>query len=201
MANVDRVNGLKPIKYLNGSPYNGAYTRYFMPSGDATAAFIGDLVKLDATGDTAAAGGDALGVRSVIQAAAGDASAGVIVGFEVLPGSLDTPVYRAASTGRYVYVADDPNILFEIQEDADGGALAVADVGLNANVIVAAGSTTTGSSGMELDTSSKNTTATLQLKIVEFVQRVDNEVGSANAKVLVKINNHQLGSHTGTAGV
>lgn len=201
MANTNRTNGFKPIKYLNGAPYNGAVTRYFIPSGDATATFIGDLVKLDSTGDTAAAGGKALGVRSVVQGAASGAVIGAIVGFEVDPTALNTPIYRAASTGRYVYVADDPNLLFEVQEDGVGGALAVADVGLNADVVVGSGSTTTGASGMQLDTSTKATNATLPLKIVEFVQRVDNEVGSANAKVLVKINNHQLGSSTGTAGV
>jgi len=33
-----------------------------------------------------------------------------------------------------------------------------------------------------------------------LVQRPDNEIGT-NARWSVKINNHQLGSHTGTAGV
>lgn len=194
MANVNRVNGLTPYKNIE----DGGLTEYFIPSGNATATFIGDLVKLDTTGDTAAAGGLAKGIRSVVQAAAGDAAVGVIVGFKIDPTNLNTPQYRAASAGRYVLVADDPEMLFEIQAS---GSTAVADVGLNANVTVAAGSTATGNSGMQLDTASQATTATLQLKIVEFSQRQDNDPTSANAKIVVQINNHQLRGGTGTAGV
>ncbi len=202
MANVNRVNGLRPIKYLNGSAYNGQANLYFLPSGDGTAVFVGDTVKADATGDTVAAGGLALGVQSVIQAAAGNAIIGVVVAFAINPTNLNTPQYRTASTGRYVYVVDDPTVLFEVQEDAVGGALTAADVGLNADVIVAAGSTTTGASGMQLDSSTAVTnTATFPFKIMGFTQRVDNEVGGANAKVIVKINNHQLNAATGIVGV
>jgi len=201
MPNVSRINGFRPVKTITGAAWNGQATRYFIPSGNATNTFVGDLVKLDATGDTTAAGGKNKGIRTVTQATATGAVVGVIVGLEIDPTNLNTPQYRTASTGRYVYVADDPNLVFEAQEDAVGGALGVADVGLNVDFIVGTGSTSTGASAMQIDTSTKATTATLPLKIVEFVQRDDNEVDSANAKVLVKINNHQLAASTGTAGV
>jgi hypothetical protein len=55
-------------------------------------------------------------------------------------------------------------------------------------------------SGVELDSSTAATTATLQVKIIRLDQRPDNEIGT-NADWIVKINNHQHGSHTGTAGV
>jgi len=203
MANVNRVNGLRPVGYLNGSKYNGAVTEYFIPSSNATATFIGDVVVADGTGDTVAAGGLAKGVRSVVQAAAAGVGTlnvvGVVVGFKTDPTNLNTPQYRAGSTGRYVLVADDPNTIFEVQEDAVGGALGVADVGLNADIIVGAGSTATGASGMQLDTSTKATTATLPLKVIGFSQRQDNEPGNALAKVLVKINTHAAAN--GIAGV
>lgn len=201
MANVSRVNGFRPVKYLNGAPWNGQANLYFIPSGDATATFIGDLVTLDSSGDPSGSGGNGYGVRSVVQGVAAGAVVGAIVGFAIDPTNLNTPQYRAASTGRYVYVADDPNLLFEAQEDAVGGALALADIGLNVDFVVGSGSTTTGTSGMQIDTSTKATTATLPLKLVEFSRRQDNEVGSANAKVVVKINNHQNAAATGTAGV
>lgn len=201
MANTSRINGFRPVKYLNGAAWNGQANLYFLPSGNATATFVGDLVKADATGDTTAAGGLALGVQSVIQGAAAGAVIGVIVGFAIDPTNLNTPQYRTASTGRYVYVVDDPNVIFESQEDAVGGALTAADVGLNVDFIVGSGSTTTGASAMQVDSSTAATGATVPLKIVGFTRRPDNEVGSATAKVLVKINNHQLGSSTGTAGV
>jgi len=199
MANTSRVNGLRPIKYLNGTEYNGQANMYFIPSGDATAVFVGDLVKADGTGDTVAAGGNALGIQSVIQAAATNAVLGVVVGFAIAPTNLNTPQYRVASTGRYVYVSDDPNVLYEIQ--TSNGTLAVADVGLNANIAVAAGSTTTGASGMTLDVGTATTTATLPLKIMGFTQRPDNDNTAANSKVIVKLNNDQFGASTGTAGV
>ena len=126
---------------------------------------------------------------------------GVVVGFAPDPTDLNVPIYRRASTDRYVYVVDDPNVLFEIKCDDVGSTLAAADIGLNASIVVGSGNTTTGASGVELDTSTKATTATLELKIMELARRVDNELGSANQKVIVKINNHQFGSHTGTAGV
>lgn len=199
MANVSRVNGLSVVKNLSGGASTGQVNQYFIPSGNAANVFIGDAVKADATGDTAAAGGLALGVQSVVPAAAGDAILGVVVGFAVNPLNLNTPQYRVASTGRYVLVSDDPNQIYEIQ--TSNGTLGVADVGLNASVAVAAGSTTTGTSGFTLDVGTVATTATLALRIVGFSQRVDNEAGAANAKVLVKINNNQLGAGTGTAGV
>lgn len=198
MANVSRVNGLRPIGYLNGAQYTGVARLYFLPSGNATAAFVGDLVKADTTGDTAAAGGQALGIATVVPAAAGDAAVGVIVGFVTDPTNLNTPQYRAASVGRYCYVVDDPNVLFEVE--TSNGTLAIADVGLNANIAAAGGSTSTGRSGMTLDVGTKATTATLQLKIMQFTQRVDNDNTSASAKAVVKINNHQYAS-SGTAGV
>lgn len=187
MANIDAPRGLRPVKHLDGSPFNGAVNRYYVPSSDATAIFIGDAVK-------SAGSADANGVASVAQAAAGDPIRGVVVGVE--PVTAESLIYRAASTERYLLVADAPDIVFEIQEDSDGGALAAANVGQNADLIVAAGSTSTGLSGMELDSSTAATT-TAQLRILGFSQVVNNEIG-ANARLLVTINEHELKS---TAGV
>lgn len=197
MANVSRVNGLQPVRYLNGSQYNGAMNMYFIPSGNASNVFVGDPVKADTTGDTAAAGGKALGIQTVAPAAAGDAIIGVVMGFVVDPTNLNTPQYRTASTGRYVLVCDDPAVLYEVQ--TSNGTLGVADVGLNASIAVAAGSTVTGTSGVTLDVGTAATTSTLALKIVGFTQRVDNDNTSANSKVVVKINSSQLAN--ATAGV
>lgn len=197
MANTSRVNGFKPVKYMNGAPYNGQCTMYYVPAADGTAMFIGDLVKLGSTPDGS-------GVRGVTQAAAGDACIGVVVGIVPSMTNLDTPQYRAASTAGYVLVADDPAIIFEAQEDGDTDPLEMVDAGLNVNFVVGSGSTTTGASGMQIDSNTENTTATLPLKLLQPVQRPDNELvsaGQAYTRWLVTINNHQLGSHTGTAGV
>lgn len=180
MANTNNPEGLKPVRYASGAPYNGACSRYFVPATDGTALFVGDPVIL--AGDA-----DANGVATVTRATA--ASAGRITG--VVVGVVNTPSlttrYRAASTAQYVLVADDPGLLFEIQEDAVGGALAATNVGQNVDLIAGNGSTVTGLSGFQADSSTAATTSTLQLRIEGFAQRVDNVIG-ANAKILVRIN-------------
>ncbi len=186
MANVDAPKGLRPVKHLDGSPYTGAVNRYYVPASDGTALFIGDAVK-------SAGSADANGVASVTRAAAGDTLRGVIVGVE--PVTADSLIYRAASTERYVYVADAPDLIFEIQDDSDGGALAATNVGQNADIIVGSGSTVTGLSGMELDSSTASA-STAQLRILGFVQDPLNEV-AANARFLVMINEHELKSAAG----
>lgn len=179
MANVDAPRGLKPVRYASGAPYNGAFNRYYVPATDSTAIFIGDPVTL-------AGSADADGVATVAQSAAAGVIAGVVVGVEAE--TADSLKYRAASTARYVYVADDPNLLFSIQEDSVGGALAATDVGNNADIVVGSGDTNTGMSGVELDSSDKKT-ATAQLRIVGLDPRPDNEIG-ANADWLVRIVEH-----------
>lgn len=195
MANANSPRGLLPVRDGSGRPWTGGARLYYVPASDSNAMYIGDPVIL-------AGSADADGVPSVtIGTAAGGAYVlGPIVAVSPLAGAgasgRDSTVYRAASTERYVWVADDPDLEFLIQEDAVGGALAAADVGLNADLIAGAGSTAYGFSGWQLDTSTKATTATLQLKIRGFELSPDNSIG-ANAKVLVKINLHALRNTTG----
>lgn len=196
MANPNTPFGLRPYRHANGAPYNGAATRYYVPASDGTALYLGDPVIL-------AGSADANGLASVTKAtAAGGAyMLGPVVAVDPVEGAgaggRDSTTYRAASTERYVWVADDPDLVFLVQEDGVGGALAAADVGLNADWIAGTGSAITGLSGAMLDTSTKATTNTLQLRILGFDQAVNNEVGSANAKVLVSINLHTRRNLTG----
>lgn len=192
MANANVAFGLKPVRYASGAPYNGATNVYFVPASDSTALFIGDPVIIAGSADPAT------GAATITRATAGSAGriTGVVQGFVPTP-SIVANGYRLASTACYVLVADDPNLLFEIQEDAAGGALALNAVGLNADLASGTGSTVTKRSGFQLDTSTAADTATLQLRIERFVNRVDNEPAVANAKVLVRIN---LPTQTGAAG-
>lgn len=206
MANVSKPSGLKPVGTLSGSCWNGQARIYYVPAGNATALYVGDPV----TRLTADA--DANGIPSVSIGVAGAAICGVIVGvLPTYPGvslvasTLDlTRRSLPVSTAGYVLVADDPNILFEIEEGttagAAGTALTAAAIGNNANFIVLAGATTTSDSGTLLNNATEATTATLNLKIMSLAQREDNAFG-ARAKWIVKINNHQYGASTGTAGV
>lgn len=203
MASVSRLNGLRPVKSITGAPYTGQANVYFVPSSDSTVIMAGDLVKL--------AGGarDATGVPTVTRAVAGDPTVGVVIGIlfsgvgdtqNVPPvNDLNTPIYRRASTDRYLLVADDPQLVFEAQLSA-AGSYTAADMSLNANFRATAGNTTTGASGFDVDISTKATTATLPLKLVGVPNRPDNVVGDSFLNVYVMINNHQL-KGTGVLGV
>jgi hypothetical protein len=194
MANTSRISGFRPVKHLNGSAYNGQMNVYHVPASDASAMYVGDVVKL------AASGADTTGTKpAVALAAAGDAVVGVIVGFSVNRDDINIAGQRrAASTARDVYVADSPDLIFEVE--TSNGTPAAADINLNINHAVGTPDATMARSGATVDFGTEATTATLTFKLLGFVPREDNEVG-ASAKVLVKINNHQLGSSTGTAGV
>ena len=198
MANTSRLHGFRPIRHLNGSAYNGQTMRMWIPASDATATYVGDVVKLSGTADTD-------GNPSVIVAAAGNTPVGVVVGFE--PNPLDlTQNYRIASqnitaqnAGRWAYVCADSDIVMEVQ---GSGTFALGDIGQNASLTAATGgSTTTGQSGMALDDATKNTTSTLVFQIIGVVQSPDNDVtGTTLTKLLVRFNVHQFGS-VGTTGV
>ena len=124
----------------------------------------------------------------VNKSGAGTLLTGVIVGFNPLPDDL-SKVHNPALTARIVYVADDPDLLFEIQEDSVGNAIEVGEIGFNCELILGAGSAITGKSGTELDSSGAATTDTFNMKIMRLVNRVDNELGD-HAKWEVCINLH-----------
>jgi hypothetical protein len=195
MANVNRPQGLVPLRHLDGSPWNGTLQAFLIPSSDATAVFIGDVVKTAGTSGAAGvvvSGLDCEGMQAVIRVAAGTTGqdiVGVVRGFLPDPTNLSLK-YRAASTNRIALVCTDPTVIYELQEDADTTPVAAASVGLNAAFSTTAGSTTTGLSGIELDSSTVATTATLPLKVLGLVKRVDNAFntgGSATDKAKFEV--------------
>ena len=197
MANIDSPFGLRPIRHKSGAPYNGAARAYYMPSTYNTAAFIGDPVVKTGTSNTAMVkvpGGGQFGIGTLPEVnvdGGGDGSAitGVIVGFAPNPDNL-TVKHGPASTERVVYVCDDPDVVFEIQAD---GAVPAASMGLNAVLIAThSGSTATGLSGMELDTTSTapSADASNPLLILRAVNREDNDTTLTHAKVEVRISLH-----------
>jgi hypothetical protein len=194
MTNSNTPYGLVPVK---NSPFvEIPKNYYYIPSSYGTALFIGDPVIKTGTSNTANVLGDARpfaagSLPEINKATAGDANkiTGVIIGFLANPLNLNI-AYNPASTERVAIVADNPLQEFQIQEETAGTALAVTAVGLNANVVFAeSGSTVTGLSGVELDTSTPATDATFQLKILRLVDAPDNAIGQ-HAKWRVKINNH-----------
>lgn len=198
MANTNMPTGLKPVGFKGGAPYNGASNRYFVPATDATELFVGDPVII--AGD-----GDSEGVPTITRAVAGGRITGAIVGFvnaDGLTNGVETALelgYRKASEATYVLVADDPDLLFEVQEDSVGGALAATNIGNNADLVIGAGNAALRTSGAQLD-SSTAATASAGVRIVRLSDRQCNEIGD-NAKWLVSIIETTETAAAGTTGV
>ena len=195
MANIDQAFGLRPIAKVGSAPGGTTgTTKYSIADNQGTAIFTGDPVKFKNDG-------------TVEVAAAGNPSCGVFMGCFYTDPSTSKPTFRnffpaSLSPGDAIaFVADDPNQLFIAQQDSAAGNIVAADLNLNADLVFGAGSTTTGMSGVEIDSSSKNTTAALQVKLLDFYDAPSNDATANNSVLVVKINNHQLGSHTGTTGV
>lgn len=198
MANSNAPRGFVPVQYIYGASYTGKVNMYLCPSTDGTAVFVGDMVK---SGGTAGAAGvmvngqDVEGLSTIAVCAAGDTMRGVVVGFLPLQSDL-TVKHRAASTNRIALVADDPNLIFEVQEDSVGNNIAATQVGNNFDLAYTAGSATTGLSGAMLDSSDSSGTSTAGFRLLGLSKRPDNAIGTYG-KWLVMINEHELKSTTG----
>ena len=184
--NINAPKGFIPVRYLNGPSYNGQHNLVLIPSADATAVFIGDVVKVSGTSGTAGTivnGMDTEGMITCIRVATGATGQdifGVVVGFLPDPTQLQLK-YRLASTNRIAMVVPVHQVVFEVEEDAVTTPLAAVDVGLNISFSTTAGSTATGVSGMEIISAAKATTATLPCKILGLVKRPDNSFNTAGA--------------------
>lgn len=192
MANVDKAYGLRPMGNLSATGAQKQYG-YLIADNQSGAIFQGDLVtisggyivKFDATLHTAAVG-VFNGCNYV------DPTSGKPTWSNYYPGSINITTGQITAD-----VLDDPNQLFTIQADED---IVQADFGKNAAIAYTAGSTVTGVSATELDSSTiANTNAAgLVLKLVGLNTLPLNELGSNFTQVIVKINMHLYGS-TGVA--
>ena len=192
MANIDRPSGFRPVGHLSGGGFTGRVRKYYSVNDNL---FFGDLVEKEATG-TASGSGGYPGVDRMDSGTA-DILVGCVVGWEINPDSLNA-MHHAASSTLAVYINDDPMTIYEGQCD---GTLAVTDIGLNADVTIGSGSTTTGASNMEIAASGAATTQATPLKIMGLVEREDNDVASANANWLVMLNLHAYKNEAGTTGI
>lgn len=187
MANANTPFGLKPLRDARSGQESGGLEMFYHPSSDGTALYIGDPVIKNGSADAA-------GIAGVVRAAATGAITGVVQGF-VPDGVTNINGYGAASTSYYVLVCTDPSEMFLVQENS---GMAAADIGLNANLATGSGNAYTKRSGFVLDASGKNTTSTLQVKIMGLAPIPGNDFGAYN-KILVMLNN--VTDQSGTAGV
>lgn len=206
MANVDGPFGMRPVRHLNGNPWNGGTMRCYISASDSTAAyFVGDPVVLDPT-----TGNRATTVRcpTVIRASltTGTFIFGVITAFEPDPTNLELK-YRLDDTARYCHVCVDPDVIYWIRDNADEAGDKDHIGGNYDGIFTHTGNTTTGISKMELDVNTAAETAALPLLVIGIADVEDNEYdGSTSTNIIweVIINMHQLrstGDGTGALGV
>ena len=187
MANQDAAFGLKAIGKVGQNRDNQGLSEYSI-AANASAIYQWDPVEMAATG-------------TITVAAATDTLLGSINGVFYTDASTSKPTWanhlNASNTATDIvgFVSDDPYERFEIQSD---GATATTDVGMNADIVYAAGSTPDYVSKVELDHSDLKS-ATAQLRVLAISNDPSNNTaGSANVNLVVMINEHFL---KGTVGV
>lgn len=199
MANVDGAYGFA----LHEDNSQSNLMLCVIPSGDNTATFVGDAVKLADLDSIKINGGPY--APAVIQAAATDPIFGIIMGFQqhtVASGMDLGRRHRPASVSMYCMVKPaHPLDVWRMQADDVTETLAVSDIGCNADIVVGSGNTVTGMSAMEVDSNTTAATAGLQIRVVGFVDRPSNAIGVDNQDVLVTINQSQTFNDAGNAGV
>ena len=154
MANKDAAFGLRAIGKVGQNRDNQGLSEYDI-AASATAIYQNDPVEMAATG-------------TITVAAATDTLLGSLNGVFFTDANTSKPTYanhlNASNTATDIvgFVSDDPYERFEVQAD---GATAAADVGLNADIVYAAGSSPDYVSKVELQTSDQKT-ATAQLRML-----------------------------------
>jgi len=186
MANKDAAFGLKAIGKVGQNRDNQGLSEYSI-AASATAIYQWDPVEMLATGT--------IGV-----AAAGDVLLGSLNGVFYTDASTSKPTWanhlEASNTATDIvgFVADDPYERFEVQS---AGTVAQTNIGNCADIVYAAGATPNYISKVEISGTMAATAA--QLKIIGVSKDPDNnELGAANANVIVTIAEHFL---TQTAGI
>ena len=191
MANQDAAFGLRANSKLGSNVNSEGTTEYSIASGASGNIFSGDPVKMANTG-------------TILVAAAGDQLLGVFRGCRFTNSSgevIYSPYWPdgTVSSDAVAFVVDDPNALFEVQSAATGSVVQTV-IGLNADIVYTAGSTTTGRSNVDL--SGTMATGTAQCRIIGFSNDPENNAlgtGSLSTYVnmIVKINEHLYAQTTG----
>lgn len=184
-TNTNRPMGFRPLRYRNGADWNGQSQTYAFSASNSAACYKYDLVVFDSSNRTDSLASSYMPGLPFVASAAADvttaAQRGVVVGFLPEPefsmsgtASLGL-MYREASTHRWANVVDDPNVIFEAQEEAGGYTSASNNfIGKVIGTDYVAGSTTTGVSAATIKSADSQTAAARPWKVLRFVPKPDN---------------------------
>jgi len=168
MANTNSPFGLRYIGLMGSPPTNAALAerRNAILYTNTTAIYTGDLIRSSANGylyqwTATTPAYLCYGVFAGCRYASN--SQQTVVPQKYWPG---TDAASGSVLAQYVPGALSPAALFVIQTDGTG--ITLADIGMNADVAVGTGSSTTGFSGSYLDTTSITTATTAPLRIIDL---------------------------------
>ena len=196
--------GLRPVSGLSGGYQSGGFNEYPIVDGETDNMFTGDFMMREDSGYvTRLNGADGISPTTTDDTTV---TIGVAVGFRYVDAN-GTPTWSAMYTGNasntkaFAMVADDPQQLFMVEADGAGASTDQADMGMNVPAIAfaaASANTTSGLSGMQIDSSAAAVTAALGLRLIAIVQDGANEYrsGTQTSNVIVKIqqNVHAYGT-------
>ena len=179
MANKDAAFGFRPVRHLSGGEIRT--NEYSIAANYGTAIYHGQCVIAVTAGGVEAA-------------AAGNVVLGVFGGCFYTDPTTSKPTfsnYYPASTNAsdiVAYVYDDPRIVFEVQHDGTGTA-AMNFSGFD--LVGTGGSTLSGRSTQELDTSTSTTSGQFkQIGISKDPNNSDTSAANANAYVVANVGEH-----------
>jgi len=200
MASVASPYGLKPVNLIGGQPYAGSVREIKLSTNNSAALFNGDVIQLTSAGNPQA-------LTATITTGTTAGVIGVMTGCRYVNPTTKQSMWgqyvpanaiTAGYTDVYIYVADDPDIVMQVQGSAAFGTLtngAAGAIGKNAALgNFSAGSTSTGNSAVNLTVGTNGaslaSTATLAVRIIGVVAGTETDT---YPELLVKWNS---GAHS-----
>jgi hypothetical protein len=177
MAATATPYGLIPYE-LAGAALRGAARKFPIGANNTNAIYFGSAVSVN-SGVVTIIGATPTTTRNT------NTPTGIFVGCEYVDPTgrpnwaqyLPAGATTAGYTSIYVYVVDDPSVVFKVQANATVATTAVGNNAPLANVT--SGSTTSGNSSSVLSAAGITTTNTLAVKIIGFVDSVYSTPGDA----------------------
>ena len=188
MANEISYWGLRPVRHINGSSWNGLTERCYIAAAYETALYVGDPVAV-VTGVDATAFHTSINLAGLTD---GEVIYGVITSFESTIDMNDRWVKKPASVEAYANVCTDPTVVYHIRDDGTVDPPLYTWAFCNAEMSAGTSSAITGLSGIGiLGTSVVANDQSLPLIIIRRADLPDNAL-SINAIWEVMINTCQL---------
>jgi len=187
MANVSRIQGLRPLD----QPYGSTQINYYEVA-TGTAIYKYQAMDLDANGRAiiAVVKSNNRIVGSAVSLVT-DQFAPVDDAFPYMPANPTMTTANSAGI-MYVGISDDPNQLYVIEEDTGGTALdgLARNAGCSLTYTASTGNTSSGLSNTVLDRSGVRVGSNQQVRLIRLWDKPDNAFGDW-AKWVVKINLHR----------